>query len=399
MAPRRIHTKSRFGCDQCKTRRVKCDERVPTCTNCTTRQAECHYSRPARPRSSRSGMSSKSNTQGPASVGSSSPTVYSTTNSPRISSDAHQCLYVGMSFNNTPFCSSSRQKDLELMHYWFTNTCYSFTTAHADLFRGHVVKEALKHEYLADFIFALTSLHIASETSDPVSAASYVSVALQYQNNAVSTFHAALHNVTQSNCDAIFVSSILTMVCSIVSPLLPTGDNDAAKSLTESILLLYDFLGGINSVVNISRHWLKSGPCKAIFSSHRTFKPLGEDEIMLPIRRLRRLNNAATGAINSLHETYEHAIAQLEICFAESPTTAVPWLAMAGKDFANELQKREPMALMIFIHWGVLLDKLDEMWWAKFSGKKLVEELCWSFDGYGNEWDEATKWAKMKVGL
>ncbi|KAH8593054.1 hypothetical protein B0O99DRAFT_627945 [Bisporella sp. PMI_857] len=399
MAPKRIHKKSRFGCDQCKKRHVKCDETAPTCKSCATRNTECHYSRPARPQSSCLVMDSNSTKESTASLGSSLPTVHSATDSPRIGPDMHQCFSVGIGFNNTPFCLSSRQKDLELMHYWFTKTCCSFTADHADLLRGHVVKEALKHEYLADFIFALTSLHIASETSDPVSAAVYVGAALQYQNNAVPSFHAALHNVTQSNCDAIFVSSILTMACSIVSPFLSTGNNDATKSLTESIMLLYDFLNGINSVVNISRHWLNSGPCKAIFSSRPKFEPQRKDEMTLPIRRLRKLNNAVTGAANPLHETYEHAITQLERCFEKDKATAVPWLAMAGKDFANELQKRAPIALMIFVHWGVLLDKLDEMWWAKFSGKKLVEELCWSFNGYGNEWDEATKWAKMEVGL
>lgn len=392
MAPRRVHTKSRHGCDQCKKRRVKCDERKPTCSNCATREIECHYSRPIRFQETRSGVNCNSNAQ-------SSASVRSMADSPGVGPDVYPGIHLGTTFNNMPFCSSTRQRELELMHYWFTKTCHSFTTAYADIFRGHVVKEALKHEYLADSIFGLTSLHIASETSDPVSAASYVRVALQYQNNAVLTFRAALHNVTQSNCDAVFLSSILTMACSIVSPLLSAGDNDTAKSALESILLLYDFLNGITSVINISRHWLESGPLRDVFMAQHRFELLGDEETMLPIKRLRSLNNTVIGATNPLHETYKHAIQQLERCFAEGKTIAVAWLALAGKDFVNELQKGERMALMIFMYWGVLLDRLNEMWWAKYSGKRLVEELCRSFNGYGNEWDEATKWAIVEVGL
>jgi hypothetical protein len=286
------------------------------------------------------------------------------------------------------------------MHHWFMKTCQSFTIKLTDLFRSHVVKEALKHEYLTDSIFALTSLHIASETSDPVSAASYVNVALQYQNNAVPNFRTALHNVTQSNCDAIFASSILIMACSVVSPLFPAGDSDIAKSSTDSILHLYDFINGISSIVDISRQWLESGPCRVVFRTRRGFEAPTEDKTTLPTEHLRHLNNTVTGTSNSLrHQTYERAIEWLERCFAEDKTMAVTWLAMAGKDFTKELQKREPMALMVFMYWGVLLDKLDEMWWAKCSGKRLVEELCGILNGHGNEWDKAKKWAKMEVGL
>ncbi|CZR58894.1 related to regulatory protein involved in control of sterol uptake [Phialocephala subalpina] len=327
--------------------------------------------------------------RGPASVGSLS--IHSAADPQKIGP--------GTSASIAPF---TRLRELELMHHWCTKTCHSFTVKLTDVFQSHAVKEALKHEYLADSLLALTSLHIASETSDPVVAASYVNTALQYQNNAVPTFRAALQNVTQSNCDAIFTSSILTMACSIVSPLLPAGDNDKAKSPTESILLLYDFVNGISSVVDISRQWLESGPYRVIFrsSSQREVEPLRESEALPAIIQLMNLNNTVTGIANSpLHQTYECAIGQLKKCFGEDKHSAVTWLAMAGEDFTNQLQKREPMALLIFMYWGVLLDKLDEMWWAKYSGRKIVEELSENLRGYGNEWEEATRWAKIQVGL
>ncbi|KAH6699681.1 hypothetical protein BKA61DRAFT_621522 [Leptodontidium sp. MPI-SDFR-AT-0119] len=398
MAPRRVHTKSRHGCDQCKQRRVKCDERKPNCTNCGTRGTECHYSRPARPPGTGPRMDTSSNVQSPAFYGSASPSAGLATNPLGVGLDIYQGIGLGTSLD-MPFRSSTRQRELELMHYWFTKTSSSFTTTYTDLFRGHVVQEALKHEYLADSIFALTSLHIASDTIDPVAAASYVSVALQYQNSAVSTFRAALQNVTQSNCDALFLSSISIMACAMVSPLLSTGAHDAAKSTLESILILYDFLNGIISVININRDWLESGPCRDIFRAQRRFDAPRTDETKGQIERLQNLNNAVIGAANPLHETYSHAIQQLERCFQEGKTIAVGWLVSAGKDFVIELQRGERMALMIFMYWGVLLDRLDEMWWAKYAGKRLVKELCGSFDGYGKEWDEATNWAKMEVGL
>ncbi|KNB16880.1 hypothetical protein FOXG_14900 [Fusarium oxysporum f. sp. lycopersici 4287] len=41
MKPRRSHTKSRSGCRECKRRKVKCDERLPSCFNCARRGMAC----------------------------------------------------------------------------------------------------------------------------------------------------------------------------------------------------------------------------------------------------------------------------------------------------------------------------------------------------------------------
>ncbi len=40
---RRNHTKSRFGCKECKTRRLKCDESRPSCTRCLQGKKQCSF--------------------------------------------------------------------------------------------------------------------------------------------------------------------------------------------------------------------------------------------------------------------------------------------------------------------------------------------------------------------
>ncbi|KAK0667544.1 hypothetical protein QBC41DRAFT_137465 [Cercophora samala] len=46
--PRKGHTKSRLGCFNCKRRKVKCQETIPSCSNCTRAGLVCEY--PERPR-------------------------------------------------------------------------------------------------------------------------------------------------------------------------------------------------------------------------------------------------------------------------------------------------------------------------------------------------------------
>ncbi|KZL73098.1 C6 finger domain protein [Colletotrichum tofieldiae] len=40
---RRSHRKSRLGCQQCKKRKIKCDEARPSCLNCVRRDADCSF--------------------------------------------------------------------------------------------------------------------------------------------------------------------------------------------------------------------------------------------------------------------------------------------------------------------------------------------------------------------
>ncbi|KAF1992424.1 hypothetical protein K402DRAFT_320696 [Aulographum hederae CBS 113979] len=45
MPARRSHTKSRNGCSNCRTRRIKCDEAYPVCGQCSYRAIDCHFDR------------------------------------------------------------------------------------------------------------------------------------------------------------------------------------------------------------------------------------------------------------------------------------------------------------------------------------------------------------------
>ncbi|KFZ12694.1 hypothetical protein V501_04092 [Pseudogymnoascus sp. VKM F-4519 (FW-2642)] len=385
MAHKRAHNKSRNGCDQCKARHVKCDERGPPCTLCVSRHTDCHYSRPTVSRRSASqaitNAISESASDGPASsLMNISLTVMDSTG-----------------FSNEYLPPSTRLRELELMHHWCTKACHSFTSKHSDLFQGYVVEEAVKHDFLMESILALTCLHIASKQEDRISAANYASEGLRYQNNAVRPFHAALHDVTPSNCHAIFACSVVTMACTIVSPLLPTSNHEKVTSTIESFLPLFDFVKGISSVVNISREWLEAGPLGAMF--HRAFEaPEDVATIRPPFQRLRDLviSNTVTGEISLIvHKIYLQTIDQLEVAMIKNNT--VPWLGFVGKEFIEGLRMRQPLALIIFMYWGVLLNRMEELWWAKYLGKRLIEELSEDLIRRGKEWEEVTRWVMILV--
>ena len=55
---RKFHNKSKTGCDNCKRRRVKCDEGKPFCKKCTNMKLDCVYS-PIQPRRRKDSSTSK----------------------------------------------------------------------------------------------------------------------------------------------------------------------------------------------------------------------------------------------------------------------------------------------------------------------------------------------------
>jgi hypothetical protein len=77
----------------------------------------------------------------------------------------------------------------------------------------------------------------------------------------------------------------------------------------------------------------------------------------------------------------------------------IGWLGVAGSPFVTRLREGDPLSLLIFAHWAILLDDLQQFWWSQNSGKVLVAEIAGVLHKRGHEWEERTRWARRKVGL
>ncbi|RDW74170.1 hypothetical protein BP5796_07612 [Coleophoma crateriformis] len=393
MTPRRSHTKSRNGCGLCKQRRVKCDEGGPPCNNCTTRGLECFYAAPAP--SQRAQSQSTSTKGGSSNLDGALPShLQPSAPSPSPSQDLDGQGALSM---NTPSRSATSRRELELLYRWHTKTSLSFSPILADQFQHFAVEEAIKHDYLMDFILAFTSLHQASETSDHRSAVSYFQCSLRYQNMAMPAFRNALQSVDASNCDAVFAAAVLMMATSITSAFLPLNDGDEPKSVPERILLILNFLKGTSSVIEACQPWLAQGVFAVILSLQPS-EPVRQDQMLLAPRILKDLNDRSVRE-KSLHGIYESEIDKLEMCMKNKKSLAIPWLSQVSTEFTVELQQRMPMALVVLMYWGAVLCQLDGIWWAQYAGKKIVEQSSTDLLRAGTEWHEATKWAMAQIGL
>jgi Fungal specific transcription factor domain len=292
-----------------------------------------------------------------------------------------------------------RTRELELMHQYSTKTCLTFsaTTIHSEVWKTFVVQEAVKQDFLLDGLLGLSALHIASERNQEIE--EYASSALEYQNRAFGSFREALGNLTKDNCHAVFAFSVIAMMSAIISTRFAEDRNQ--KDPFESILLIFELLEGIRLVSKSGREWLEPGPFGPVFDLW--FRPISSTtcyNVELALNELGALNESMRPMRREEQQaTLDAAIAHLETCFSKGKDMILIWLAMAGKEFMSELKRGDSIAMLIFLHWGVLLDRLRDEWWVEDSGKRLVETLSKTLLALGEVWDSRTIWARHQVGL
>lgn len=295
-------------------------------------------------------------------------------------------------------------RELELMHQWCINTCHSFSSDLSDVFGTYVVKQALRHPFLMDSLLALSSLHVANDlasantddieipTSDRSKSEDYIIDALHYQNQATPAFCVALEHISPSNCNALFACSAIMMACAVLSSLSQSGEDAGMSTLTA----LLPFIKGVHVVIDRAREWLASGPFGLIMQCHPDEDWLLfqlEDVELLPsgIRKLYCLQSHAS-------DVCTRAIVMLGKCYVQADAMVLPWLVVVGDEFVGFVQQGRPMALLIYMCWGVLLNRPEGIWWARAFGRKLVVQLISSLVCV-EEWEDIVNWAKEEVGF
>ncbi|OOQ87302.1 C6 transcription factor [Penicillium brasilianum] len=386
MPPRRAHTKSRNGCDQCKRRRVKCDEKGPPCTNCISRELSCTYLR-APPRDA---PSTRRRNNAPA---------------PARELDIPRPL-APISPASTPSAISG-VRDLELMHKFATETFSTVSTSESKFHVWQIVipRLALQYDFLMNGILALAALHIATTTESPTSLA-YIDTALQYHNLSFAPFRAAIDNLTPQNCEAVLAQSIVTTVIGIALPRV-TAPRDDNSNMTENILVVFELLQGVKKIIHIGRSWIKINLYSRQKERYESMGPTELDsDASAAFDRLAMLNEETVASMDAQQYLInKEVIDHLRDCYtlyasSQDPGEVLAWLAAVDKEFVDNVRRQQPLALLILMHWGVLLGELDgRWWWASNSGKSLVLELLQVLLPADARWTEYLSWPQRRMGL
>lgn len=278
---------------------------------------------------------------------------------------------------------------MELMHYWDTKTCDSFTPRARDLLRYWIPPIAFQQEYLMESLLALTSLHLASERG--CSNLAHVT-ALQYENRAIAGLRLALEDLTPNNWHAICVCSLFIMVCSMLSTVLPPDPGDEKWS-PGTILPVVETLRGVATVLTMSKSWILRSPLAEIPQDDPIRTQCISTDLLL--EQLRRLTDDTV--VPAARRTLSDSIDLLDRMVWKRDV--FPWLIEVKPEFLVQLQESNDLAVAITLQWALQLYRLSDMWWMTLFGRLLVERLSQSLETRGAEWNSIAGWSREQVSL
>ncbi|KAL3465065.1 hypothetical protein BJX64DRAFT_297802 [Aspergillus heterothallicus] len=406
--PRKTHKKSRYGCDTCRRRRVKCDELGPPCTNCILRQLpNCTYSRIL-----------------PASL---------LANARRRAS--HDASRIPSPSSSPRPCSSLNPNgidELELMHHFATETYATLcvSTSESRTWQVLVPRLALKHRYLMHGILSLAALHIAAVRDPPgETARPYVDAGLEYHSRSLEPFRIAVGDLSAENAEAAFAQAVVTTAISLAVPQV-TGGGGARKQeeegegeekeeeevvggsgaagpprMTDHILTIFELLQGVKKILTLGKPYISL----QLFSQGSFWRKdspgILDVETDDAFARLSALNESTTAPLHPEQARVNaEVINYLRHCFAKfacapepDPAPVLAWLGAVDLGFVESVRRRESASLLVLSYWGILLMSLDgNRWWARGAGRALMKELMEDLGGeeLGYEWEGCLGWVR-----
>ncbi|KAL2838332.1 hypothetical protein BJX68DRAFT_259278 [Aspergillus pseudodeflectus] len=375
MGPRRVHTKSRTGCQSCKLRKVKCDETKPKCKNCIRHGVECDYN--------------------PLPPAARTPTPRPHTGlSPFISEAARQ--------NCDANAPSMGMAEMALLHHYSISTCYTISRHPVlqTVWQTTVPAFGFSYQFVFRGILALAALHLAH--LKPELEDQYVDAAEFHHNLALQMVSGTILQINAENGPAVYLFSTITC---IIGCALPRKRHDLSVSTDRIIQWLSLFRGTVSIIASVNEA-LKSSPLAPMFTLGRRrslaweARSTANQTFLINLRRL--IQEAVEDPIEL--KCYTDAVDNLGKSFGtifevgpQNCETAdiFIWLLRITDQFLDKLQQRTPEALVIFGYYCVILKELEWAWWMQGFSIHVIRAIHHHLDEEHRCW---LQWPMQQLG-
>ncbi|KAH6691489.1 hypothetical protein F5X68DRAFT_267653 [Plectosphaerella plurivora] len=429
---RRPHQKSKSGCLDCRRRRVKCDEQKPRCRACVRRDVPCDYTGtpggpfPDQPHTShipnetRPAQSPQGSESLVSQAVSSSPRVLVSAQTPETSISAATPAALVLpptprSLIDSP--ETFQLEDLALHHHWtlFTSLTISGESHFAGIWQNIIPEIGFQFPFVTHSIMSLAALHMAQTRGSQEK--HLVAHAAEHYNVALRGFRKEVINITESNSEALFCFCLINVLYVFaMSTLYGSGTSEKPTGRKDRILgvELIPMIRGIEAVLLPTHNHLRFGRLKIIMSVGNwdeldpgSLESQGVDAYLCQTRQ--------TWANSGDADTYDEALRILRKCrlfvqqFATMDSaTLSEWgynrawsgpmlfIHFGPAAYFTLLQQRQPQALILFAHFGVLMHDLRQFWFIGAWGKEIVEVVG---DLLGSYWAPWVSWPMEAVGL
>lgn len=288
-------------------------------------------------------------------------------------------------------------------------------------------REALRHEFLMDGILSYAAFDLPIASAPAPESAEYARAALEYYDHGLAAFtRARTGSISEDNALALFVFGTMKLILDFLVPQFrDDGDGRAYGPARRAAMMIFDSLPALSVLTQACWQWLEQSPVQlyAFLEQNVPYELLNEN-VKQAIRRLLSVNeryhtrSRPTGGIESPddssgpdpdHDSYQSAILHLEGIFAREldatlRATLISWMALVDERFVGNFKQSKPVALLIMMHWAVLVNNLGkEAWWAGQAGRNLVAELSVELQrsqlARMPEWQESIAWTRRQVSL
>lgn len=253
---------------------------------------------------------------------------------------------------------------------------------------------AFHHDFLLDGLLAVAALDIVACSSRPDKAA-LRQVALELCSRSSVSYREGLARVTEENCLPYVVYSLFTVVINLVLPRqIPSALGRPVSSM-DSIKTLFELARGAKLVASLhgeelDKRYVSTGLVRRALQESASAPVEGEAKQI--IARLEAINDQlhaqtpqdsleAYNTSRPTHDMYRSVIGLLRIYHVEDEKGIIQGLCLTafnqvGDDFKLALNESEPFALLLLMHWAVLMHRHNKkFWWTRLVGKDLVEEI------------------------
>ncbi|CAH0036656.1 unnamed protein product [Clonostachys rhizophaga] len=365
-----FHRKTRTGCQRCRTRRVKCDEGKPICSNCKRLDLVCEYAQvAAAPR-----------------------------DAPERSLEKKKLL------ESESIESESRRKvELELFYHYSTETGKSIAIGEStrDIWGPIMCQAALRSDAVLNSICLLSALHkshkeMISWTKEAIDVEKCTST---YLHLALNAHHRDLSHLTADNIDYACLASSAFRVYDFhrlqnraLKPYAPPVDWLRMTGATHIVFLRARELARENPE---SIGWkMTSGAFYVVEERQK----LQHSEELIHILDYREPLERTEAWSDGTHLVYSTAISVVgaiwrfrhaqELC-PEMHLRLLILPMLLDDEFVAFVEERRPRALAILVHYFVMLRWLSKMWYIGDAGHReawaILQELPTEWQGLLSE--------------
>lgn len=278
-------------------------------------------------------------------------------------------------------------RDADALFYHFVNCTsegFSFQSNKKDLYiwDQSIRKHVMSHNFLYHGVLSTASLHLA--VLKPDESSYYVTEALEHQNIALAQFRSSVQNVSAHNCEAALAFSGLLAISTLAFSIVQNPGISPSFGSLEDLQCMVSLFQGVKALYCMS--WMRGLDCH--LSSHIRAKVVHGSFSEMPAsdaeKQLQNLetNEIANQTNESLRVIQQISVTSLRITFrriAANPGVAdivLRWPANVSSGYINSLQNRESASLVILAYWGVALHSIDNYWWVKGWGPKIVKLIA-----------------------